>query len=356
MKKTLKAVGIVATIIGILAIMGVVLSSNKKKIDENNKAVDRSQVPVSVAVSKAAMGEFEGAMNFSGLVESQADADVTVNAPGTIKTLTITKGAYVRKGQVLGTVDSEQLKLQLKSLQLAESKLVTDVDRVRALVAGNAAPETNLKDLEFNLSNTRIQIEQVNQRIADNNIIAPISGVVLAKMMEAGEFANPGMPIARIVDVATLKVSVFVNEKHIYRIADHQDASVTSEALPGMNFKGKVTYISPVGDENHNYRVEVQLDGEGSKTLKAGTFTLVNLGTTEGGKALMIPAVALVTGIKETSVFVVQGDTVMSHPIVVGRREGEMVEVISGIKEGDVVVTAGQINLNNGSNVTIINN
>ena len=351
-----KAILIILGIAAIGTAMVITLAGNKKKIDENNKVVDRTNVPVSVSVAKAAMGEFQGAMNFSGLVESQADADVTVNAPGTIKTLSIAKGSFVRKGQVLGTVDSEQLKLQLKSLQLAESKLATDLERVRALVAGNAAPETNLKDLEFNLANTKIQIEQVNQRIADNNIVAPISGIVLAKMMEAGEFANPGMPIARIVDVGTLKVTVFVNEKHIYRIADKQDASVTTEALPGMNFKGKVIYISPVGDENHNYRVEVQLDGEGSKTLKAGTFTLVNLGTTEAGKALMIPAVALVTGIKETTVFVVNGDTVKSTPIVVGRREGEMVEVIGGLKDGEVVVTAGQINLSNGSNVSVVNN
>lgn len=351
-----KAILIILGIAAIGTAMVITLAGNKKKIDEKNKVVDRSNVPVTVSVAKAAMGEFQGAMNFSGLVESQADADVTVNAPGTIKTLSITKGSYVRKGQVLGTVDSEQLKLQLKSLQLTEAKLAADVDRVRALVAGNAAPETNLKDLEFNLSNTKIQIEQLNQRIADNNIIAPISGVVLAKMMEAGEFANPGMPIARIVDVATLKVSVFVNEKHIYRISDNQQATVTSAALPGMSFTGRVNYISPVGDENHNYRVEVQLDAEGSKTLKAGTFTLVNLGTTEAGKALMIPAVALVTGIKETSVFVVQGDTVKSTPIVVGRREGEMVEVISGLKDGEVVVTAGQINLIQGTIVSIVNN
>jgi RND family efflux transporter MFP subunit len=335
--------------------MGIVLANNKKKIDEQNKPVDRSKIPVSVSVAPATMGEFTGNMNFSGMVEAQADADISVSSPGTIRTLGLAKGMYVRKGQEVGSIDSEQLKLQKKSLALTLDKLVTDSARVDALVKGNAAPATNLTDLQYNLANTRIQIEQLEQRMRDNAILAPISGMVVFKNMEAGEFASPGMVIARIVDVANLKVSVFVNEKHIYRIAEAQSATVSTEALPGKTFTGKVNYISPVGDENHNYRVEVQLDAEGSKQLKAGTFTLVNLGTTEAGKALKIPATALVTGTKETTVFVVTGETVRSQALVLGRREGEMVEVISGLKEGDQVVTAGQINLTEGTLISIIN-
>lgn len=352
-----KAIFIIIGIIAIGATMVVILANNKKKIDEKNKVVDRSGIPITVSVAKAAMGEFEGSMNFSGLVESQADADISVSSPGTIKTLNVAKGMYLRKGQVVGTLDTEQLKLQLKQLQLAESKLSTDLERVRALVAGNAAPETNQKDLEFNLANTRIQIEQIQQRITDSNIYAPLSGTVIFKNMEAGEFINPGMVIARIVDVSSLKIGVFVNEKHIYKVAEQQTATVTSDALPGKTFGGKVNYISPIGDENHNYRVEVQLDAEGTKTLKAGTFTLVNLGTTDAGKALMIPAAAIITGVKENSVYVVQNDnTVKTVPIVIGRREADKVEVIGGLKDGDNVVTAGQINLTEGAKVAITNN
>jgi RND family efflux transporter MFP subunit len=350
-----KAILIIIGLAAVFTIMGVVLMNNKKKIDEKNKTVDRTKIPVTVSVAKAAMGEFDGAMTFSGLVESAADADISVSSPGTIKTLNISKGMYVRKGQVLGTIDSEQMKLQLKSLLLTEAKLDSDLVRVRALVQGNAAPENNLRDLEFNLANTRIQIEQIKQRVNDNNIVAPISGMVVAKNMEAGEFANPGMMIARIVDVSSLKVGVYVNEKHIYRIVDKQTATVVSEALPGKTYSGTVNYISPVGDENHNYRVEVQLDAEGNKALRAGTYTLVNLGTTEAGRALMIPAVAIVTGIDATSVFVVSGDTVRSTKIVTGRREGDMVEVIGGVKEGEQVVTAGQINLSDGALISISN-
>ena len=350
MKKT---IFIILGLAAIFTTIGVVLAGNKKKLDEKNKTVDRSNVAVTVSVAKATMGELTGEMKFSGIVESAADADVAVSSPGTIKTLNIAKGQYVRKGQVLGTIDSEQLKLQLKSLQLAESKLQADLDRVRILVQGNAAPETNLKDLEYNLANTKIQIEQMNQRLIDNTILAPISGMVTIKNMEAGEFASPGMMIARIVDVSSLKVAAYVNEKHIYTVTEQQNAEITSEALPGKSYQGKVNYISPVGDENHNYRVEIQLDAQGNKDLRAGTYTLVNLGTTEAGNALMIPAMALVTGSEASSVFVVEGTTAKNVPVVIGRREGEMVEVIGGIKAGDQVVTAGQINLTDGATISI---
>jgi RND family efflux transporter MFP subunit len=330
------------------------LARNKKKINETNKVVDRSRIPVTVSVAKAAMAEFQGKMEFSGMVESDGDADITVSTPGILRTLNLEKGMYLYKGQVVGTMDSEQLKLQLKALELAETKLVTDQERARALVEGDAAPSTNLKDIEFNLANTRIQIEQVKQRILDNNVTAPISGTVLSKNMEAGEFVNPGMIIAKLVDVSSLKTAVFVNEKHIYKIIPRQTATVTSAAMPGKTWGGVVTYISPVGDENHNYRVEVQLDAEGNKDLKAGTFTTVNLGTTDAGKVLMIPSSALVTGSKQSSVFVAVGDTAHSRPIITGRTEGDMVEVISGLKEGEDIIVAGQINLTDGTLISVI--
>ena len=165
MKKAIYIILGLAVLVG----MGLLLARNKKKIDEKNQVVDRSNTAVSVSTTKVLMGDFDGKMNFSGMVESQGDADISVSSPGTMKTLNVEKGMYLRKGQIVGSMDSEQLKLQLKALQLAETKLTSDLERVRALVEGNAAPETNLKDLEFNLANTKIQIEQINQRILERN-------------------------------------------------------------------------------------------------------------------------------------------------------------------------------------------
>lgn len=350
MKKTIITVVI---LLAIVATMGFVLVGNKKKIDEKNKVVDRSKIPVSVAVTKVKTGQFSGSMTFTGSLEMDKDADVVVSAPGKIKTLNISKGMRVSKGQTLGTVDSEQMILKLKALKLTEAKLETDVDRIRTLVEGNAAPSTNLKDIEYNLESTRIQIEQVKQQIADNTITAPIGGEITSKNMEAGEYASPGMPIAKIVDVSSLKVAVYVNEKHIYKLAKGQSAGISADVFPGKEFAGKVDFISPVGDENHNYRVEVVLDAEGTKALKAGTYVKVNLGSTEASEGLQIPANALISGSKDPSVYIVEGDHAKFIKLVVGRREGELVEVVRGLKAGDQVVTVGQINLSDGSFVSI---
>lgn len=338
---------------GLATAAGWTLASNKRKIEEQNQAVDRSHVPVAVAVETVSQSDFSGEMSFPGVIETETDADISVSSPGKIKTLTIQKGSRVGQGQVVGTVDTEQLKLRLKALKLTEQKLQEDVARVASLVQGNAAPEVNLKDLQYNLSSTQIQIEQLEQQIADNNIISPISGVVTVKNMEAGEFANPGMVIAKVVNIATLKLPIFVNEKHVYKLAATQTVTLVTDVMPGKVFKGRISYISPVGDENHNYRVEVTLDGEATQTLKAGTYAIANLGTTDAGKLLTVSDRALVSGLKEPTVYVVEGDHVKLRKVITGRQEGERVEVIGGLKEGEKVVTAGQINLTDGSLVEI---
>ena len=350
MKKTIIIVVILAAVVGT---MGFVLSGNKKKIDEKNQVVDRSKIPVAVAVDKVVEGQFSGAMEFPGSLEMDADANVVVTSPGKIKTLNISKGMYVRKGQSLGMVESEQLLLRKKALLLTAEKLNVDLERVRTLVEGNAAPSTNLKDLEYNLASTQIQIEQVNQQIADNNILAPISGQITEKMMEAGEYGNPGAPIAKIIDVSTLKVAIYVNEKHIYKLNNGQSATVDSDVIPDKSFTGKIVFISPVGDENHNYRVDIQLDAEGTKVLKAGTYVNVGLGSNEASKGLMIPASALISGSKTPSVYTIEGDRAKLKTIVLGRSEGEIVEVVSGLSAGEQVVVAGQINLADGTLIEI---
>lgn len=351
MKKTIIGIVIALVVVGGI---GFVLAGNKKKIEAKKQVVDRSKIPVTVTTSKVVLGNFKGDMEFSGTLESGTDAEVVVTSPGKLQSFHVEKGMYVRKGQVLGSVDSEQLKLKLKALKLTESKLMEDVERLRILVDGKAAPSTNLKDLEYNLASTRVQMEQLEQSISDNSILAPISGQVITKNVEAGEYASPGMSLAKIVNISEIKVVVFINERHIYRINSGQIANIKADVLPGQSFQGKIGYISPVGDENHNYRVEVNLDAEGSKTLKAGTYVRVTLGTQDQGQGLQVPANALVTSTEKPSVYVVNGDKAKLKEVVTGRREGEMVEIVSGLQAGEEVIVAGQINLSDGRLIEVV--
>lgn len=350
--------GKILTIIGIIAIISLTafkLMSNKKKIDESNKPVDRSNIPITISVDTARILSVSGDFSLPAMLEPATDADIAVAVQGKIQSLNIQLGSHVSKGQVIGKIDSRLKELNLQSTRLTAAKLEKDMKTYKDLVEGNATTEERYNDIKYNYENSRFQLEQIKQQIADGNIVAPISGVIVAKNLEAGEFVNPGTVIASVVNVSSLKAAVMVNEKDVYKLKTGQQAVVTSDVLPGKTFSGQVSFISPRGDVNHNYRVEVEVANAG-QVLKAGTYVKVLFGLNQQSKTLQIPRKALAEGMKNPFIYVVKGNGVEQRKLVLGPEHGENVEVISGLQPGEIVVINGQINLTENSKVEVVRN
>ncbi len=338
--------------LSILALVGVIaftLAKNKKKIEANKVVIDRTIIPVSVATVPASYATFDGKITLPANLELNSEATISIGIQGKIEKLNIEVGSRVSKGQVIGTLDSKLKQINLKANELTLDKLERDLRRNSDLYKGNAGTELNVINSKYDVENTRIQIEQVKQQITDGNIISPISGIITSRKLMAGEYVSPGAIIATVVDDVHLKAVVFVNEKDVYQLRLGQNARITTDVFPDKPFTGQVKFISPKGDENHNYRVEIQLN---TNALKAGTYVMVNFDLGKKSTVLQIPKLALVEGTKNPFVYIAKDNTAQVQKITVGREIGENIEVISGLEAGQEVIVSGQINLTNGSKIT----
>lgn len=344
-------------IIGIVAIVligGMVykLTQNKKVIEKNETPVDRSNVPVAVTTADA--GYFPVATDYAlpAVLDINKSGSINATNPGKIVSLNIELGSHVTKGQLVGKVDTKLKEIAVKSTELTIAKLEKDAVRTQELIEGDAAPATSILDLSYNLEANKIQKENLKQQIADNNIYAPISGIITQKNLNAGEFVNPGTPIAAIMDVSVLKAIVYVSENNVYDLHIGQATQVTSTVFPDKVVRGIIKYISPKGDENHNYRVEVEIPNSG---YKAGTYVSVKFGFKKPAEALQVPKIALVEGVKNPYVYVVKGDGFESRKVQLGEELGENIIIRSGLLAGEKVITSGQINLTAKSKIAIVN-
>lgn len=340
---------ITITLLVLVGAIAFTLAKNKKKIEANKVVVDRSIIPVAVSTTKAEFQEFDGKVILPANLELTNEATLAIGVQGKIEKLSIDVGSRVSKGQVIGQLDSKLKSINLKANELTLSKLEKDYQRNIDLFKGNAGTELSVINSKYDVENTRIQIEQVKQQIADGNIVAPISGIVTSRKLMAGEYVNPGTVIATIVDDVHLKAVVFVNEKDVYQLKLGQNATISTDVFPDKNFVGTVKFISPKGDENHNYRVELQLN---TNQLRAGTYVMVNFDLGRKASVLQIPKLALVEGTKNPYVYIVEGNVAKVQKITVGREIGENIEVVAGLQAGQEVVTSGQINLTNGSKIS----
>lgn len=349
-----KIISIVIIII-LVAVVAFQLTSNKKKINASNQTIDRTEIPVAVTVYEVKSLPISGDVSRPALLEPQDEASVAVGLGGKLESLRVELGTKVSKGQIIGTVDTKVMRVNMKALELTVAKLKRDYDRNTELLKGNAISENAVTDSKFNYETKQLELAQLKQQISDGNIVAPISGVVVEKKMLPGEFVSPGVEIVKIADVNTIKTNVYVNESEVYLLKMNQTVSITANVFPGKTMTGKITFISPRADANHNYKVEVNVSRKEVPELKAGTYVNVSFNTKTAEDVIQIPKRALVEGVKNPYVFVNENQKASIRKLVLGRESGENVEVISGLKEGEQIVSDGQINLISGSNIEIKN-
>ena len=350
MKKKLVIIGI--TII-VLAMISVTLFGNKKIID-SRKEVKIVENAIAVSISNVEMRNTDGELQFVGSTEAAKEVMVASEAGGKIVKINFKLGDYVSQGSTLAEVDDSYKVLAVKNATLNYNKFKDDLARFEKLHKGDAITETQLRDIRIGFENAEITLEQAKKQLEDTKIRAPFSGFITSKNTELGAWVNVGTPIAGIADISQLKVVFVVSESNVYELSRGQEVNVTTDVYSEVNFKGVISNISPKGNAAHTYPVEIIISNNNKNTLlKAGTYVNVSVNNTRAGQTLMIPRDAIISSIKDPSVYVVEGENVRLEKINTGRNHDAFVEVISGLKEGDKVVTNGQINLVNGSKVSI---
>ena len=182
---------------------------------------------------------------------------------------------------------------------------------------------------------------------------APFNGIVTARNVELGQRVNVNQSLFTIADFDPLRAKIYVPEKEFARIFVGQQARITVDAEPGESFIGIVKMVSPVVDpESGTSKVTIDIQDDRRK-LKPGMFASVFITTETHQNTLIIPKKALVLESDLDQVYIFRDSTAHKVNITTGFASGNDIEVLSGLKEGDLVVTAGQDGLREGLPIRI---
>lgn len=350
--KRIVTIGAVVIILGLIVFQ---LLNNKEKLDATEVVIDRTQIPVSVNTATVTSGKVKQSISLPATLIPYETADIPAAASGKITSLSIELGSRVFKGQVIGHLDNAELTERLEAVQLSLRRLTEIYERKKTLVEGKATNTNAVTDAQYEMENKKWEVAQLRSQLENTKIVSPIGGIITDKKLTQGEYVSTGSSIAVVISVNQLKAKIYVPEIKIFTLKSNQKLRITSSAYPAQGFEGVINYISPQGDVNHNYLVQVHVSNSNYK-LKAGQYVQVHLELTGSDQGLQIPKIALVEGFKDPYVYVVNNKQVVQKRITLGDDCGENVEVISGLAEGQRVVTTGQINLRDGSLVEVSNN
>ena len=341
--------------LGTLAVMGVMamqLFANKVEVD-SRKVIKSEQENVAVSVATAEMRATNGKLNLVGTAMPDKEVTVAAETSGKIVQVNFKLGDFVNAGSVLAKVEDTYKRLAYETAQLNYNKYKEDYERYQTLRQGDAVTETQLRDMKMGYESAKIQLENAQKQLDDTEIVAPFSGYITSKNTELGAFVGMGTPIASIADILQLKVTLSVSENNVYQLQKGQKVTVCTDIYPDMTYRGNITNISPKGNNTHTYPIEIMIANNSKNPLKAGTYVNVQVDLGTDGNFLMIPRDAIVSSVKDPSVYVVNNGVVQLTKITTGQNYNTYLAVTSGLKSGDKVVTNGQINLTDGAKILV---
>jgi membrane fusion protein (multidrug efflux system) len=328
----------------------------------SGRAAGEAPRPPLVPATRVARGDVEQRIVLTGSIRARNAVVVRPELPGKVASVAVRVGDRVRAGQVLATLDHDELAWHAKAaraaVEVARANLdgaALEQDRTKLLYDGEAASPAQLDQVEVRVALARAQLAQAEaaaglaeEKVADARITSPIAGVVSRRAVDVGAQVAPGGEAFAVEDVTTLKLESAVDAAEWMRLAPGAAAEVTVDARPGETFRGAVTVRAPSLDPaTRRAMVEIEIENASGKLLP-GTFARATVAAGRVAGAIVLPRQAVVEGPGGAVVWRLAGGNAEAVRPRLGLSDGARVVVLDGLAEGDLVATAGQAQLAHG--------
>jgi RND family efflux transporter MFP subunit len=332
-----------------------ILLLNKKKIEEKSKLEGNLEsIPVYVMeIKKSTLG---GDFEVNGSFIPVHELTLMSEGQGKVVDLLVNTGDFVQSGQVIALLDDELVRSQLALANASLEKARADLKKYEGLLKADAISGQQVEDVKLGLKKAETDVTTLKKQLDFSTIKAPIQGTITRRAIEKGSLLMPGSPVVDIVDVSRLKFIANVAESEAIQIRKGQQIPITSSLYPGIAYSGNVVSVGVKADEARRFPVEIEMVNDASHPLRAGMFGTAAFGSQSSREALLIPRNSIVGSIKTPKVYVVENNKSVLREIRIGSANDHEVEVLDGLKEGEMVVTSGQINLDDNIPVRIVTN
>lgn len=360
-----------------------------------NKVASQAQSGLAVSVEEIALDEIDNSLVYSAKVEAESVIPVILKASGEVKDVYVKIGDEVKEGQVLFTIDQEDLYKNVRALnasynsaiaasnaakanyenskvnvetieanykaacELYEMGAISEVEYKQAVASYEygASGATNSAYAQWQqaqaaVEQARIGLENAREVLADARVKSPIDGVVSNLSVKEKTMLQAGVAPCTIVNADELEINVSVSESVISLIKPGDEVEVVLNSFPGETFKGTLDAVSTASTSGV-YPVVIKLENVDDK-IKAGMFGKVIFSINKKEKTIVIPKDALIVSNEEKYVFVYENKKAVRVDVETGIDNGKDVEIINGLEIGDKLIVKGQDYVEDGDKVRLV--
>ena len=326
------------------------------------------QFPVEVAPVEAR--DVEYVVNAVGSVEAFERVQITARVAGAVERVLFTEGQAVKKGDVLAEIEPARYAIAVRSAEASLAKAKATLTEAQAgaqrrAAVNEASPgllpaeqletyQTRARTAEAEVASAKAMVDQAQLNQRDAYVRAPMDGVLQTRTVQTGQYVQPGLVMATLLRREPLLLRFNVPEADVTRIRPGMSARFTVRN-GGGRFTAKITHVAAAADDaSRLVPVTAEVSGEEAKTLRPGTFATVSVPVETRGGSPVVPQTAVRPSERGFLAYVVEGNKARERVLELGMRTAEgLVEVLDGLKAGEVLVVRGAEALRDGAAVRV---
>lgn len=354
------------SIVGLVLLIGVL--GGVKGLQINRMIAQGKQyvpLPETVNTAMTQSDTWPSVLTAMGSLEAVQGVMVTAELNGKVVKIAFEPGSAVKAGHLLVQQDTTSEAAQLRSAEASMELARLNLERADELLPQKVITPSNYDSVEAEFKQAAAQVDAIRATIAKKTIRAPFAGRLGLRQINLGQTLNDGDTIVSLQAMDPIFVNFQLPQQELAKIRQGLSVTLTSDALPGETVEGAITAVNPqVDSATRNIRVQATVANT-REHLRPGMFVNVTLVLPKVQTVLTIPSTAVLYAPYSDSVFIVENpsnDTGASSKSVVrqqfvrlGEKRGDFIAVLSGLKEGESVVSTGAFKLRNGQAVVVDN-
>jgi membrane fusion protein, multidrug efflux system len=361
--KQLRHMIVMLVVVGV--IFGIVFGYKAWQEQRMKRSMAGQIPPVTVSAMKAEIQPWQPRIRAVGSLRAVRGVDVTSEISGLVRTLHFQSGDVVEAGRLLVQLNADADIAQLHALEAAAELAETVYERDKKQLAIQAVSQATVDADSADLKSKKALAAQQAALIDKKSIRAPFAGKLGITTVNPGQYINPGDKIVTLQTLDPIYIDFYLPQQELSRIAINQKLSISADGYPGQSFSGRITAINPrVNSDSRNIQIEGMFSNP-RQLLLPGMYASVEIAAGQKSDYITLPQTAISFNPYGNTVFVVeQGETgpdgkarltAKQKFVTTGARRGDQIAVLEGVKEGETVVTGGQLKLRSGSPVIIDN-
>src|SRR6476659_9045473 len=351
--------------IGLLLGIGVFVFGTKFLQIGKMMSTPHTMPPTTVTSASVKEEDWAPRLTAVGSVSAVEGAVVSAELAGIVSEINFENGAEAKKGEVLMKLDASQEEALLRSAEADAQLAKTDLERSRDLAIKKVVSGAEFDSAQSKFTRLNAVVDQMRSSITKKTLIAPFDGQLGIRQVNVGQMINAGQQVVQLTSLDSLFADFALPQQYLGQLTPGLEVHVTTDALPGRVFDGKLTAINSMVDSStRNITLQATLENH-DHALRPGMFAKAEVMLPEKHKTLVVPGSAISYAPFGDSVFVIakkkdektgkESQMIRQQFVRVGEGRGDLVAITQGLKAGETIVSTGVFKLRNGMAVTINN-